>query len=207
MPRGTRMSPTVKMRAADRRNSILDTAMSLVAKYGYWGATIREVAEAEGITEAGVLYYFGNKENLLISVIDHHDSITRQGMAVKLGLPPDKVDDGIANVFPVGLRDLTIANVQVNKTRSEFVRLYSVLQAEALAPEHPAYEYFLDRERRVLDEYAKAAERDGVDDPKSMAVEVLGAMDGLQLRWLHNLDGVDFVREWMRIIGRLIPET
>ncbi|MBW3087280.1 TetR/AcrR family transcriptional regulator [Bifidobacterium sp. 82T24] len=194
------------MSAAERRNSILNTAMTLVAKYGYWGATIREIAEAEGITEAGVLYYFGNKEKLLISVIDHHDMITRRAIAVKLGLPPDEVGNGIANVFPVGLRELTIANVQVNESRSEFVRLYSVLQAEALAPEHPAYEFFLDREHRVLSEYADGARRDGVENPESTAIEVLGAMDGLQLRWLHNLDGIDFVDEWMHIINRLIPE-
>lgn len=67
------------------------------------------------------------------------------------------------------------------------------------------HEYFEQREINLLKEYAFAAERDGVADPERTALQVLSAMEGLQLRWLNRSHDVDFVGEWKAIIDLLIP--
>lgn len=67
------------------------------------------------------------------------------------------------------------------------------------------HEYFEQREDNLLKEYAVAAARDGVDDPERTALQVLSAMEGLQLRWLNGARNVDFVNEWKALVDLLIP--
>mgnify|MGYP000706400412 CR=1 FL=1 len=45
----------------------------------------------------------------------------------------------------------------------------------------------------------------GAADPERTALQVLSAMEGLQLRWLNGSHDVDFVGEWKAIIDLLIP--
>ena len=54
-----------RMSAEDRRKAILETTVSFISQFGFWGFTIRDVAQAQNITEAGLLYYFKSKEQLL----------------------------------------------------------------------------------------------------------------------------------------------
>ena len=81
-----------------------------------------------------------------------------------------------------------------------------LLQGEALSEDHPAHEYFQLREKNVLKEYAVAAARDHVSNPERTAIQVLGAMDGLQLRWLSSGCALDFAEEWRQLIELIIPD-
>ena len=54
-----------RMSAEDRKKAILETTVSFISQFGFWGFTIRDVAQAQNITEAGLLYYFKSKEQLL----------------------------------------------------------------------------------------------------------------------------------------------
>lgn len=56
--------------ATDRRAAILDAAETLFAQRSYAATSVREVAEAAGVTPAMVHYYFGNKRLLLRSVLE-----------------------------------------------------------------------------------------------------------------------------------------
>ena len=67
------------------------------------------------------------------------------------------------------------------------------------------HEYFEQREINLLKEYTFAAKRDGSRRSGSTALQVLSAMEGLQLRWLNGSHDVDFVGEWKAIIDLLIP--
>ena len=65
MRRRTENRPKKRMSAEDRRKAILETTISFISQFGFWGFTIRDVAQAQNITEAGLLYYFKSKEQLL----------------------------------------------------------------------------------------------------------------------------------------------
>ena len=65
MRRRTENKPRKRMSAEDRRKAILETTVSFISQFGFWGFTIRDVAQAQNITEAGLLYYFKSKEQLL----------------------------------------------------------------------------------------------------------------------------------------------
>ena len=58
MRRRMEKTPKRRMSAEDRRHSILETTISFISQFGFWGFTIRDVAQAQNITEAGLLYYY-----------------------------------------------------------------------------------------------------------------------------------------------------
>ncbi len=208
MRRRTEDKPKKRMSAEERKKRILETTVSFISQFGFWGFTIRDVAQAQNITEAGLLYYFKSKEQLLEETLKYADRINQIAIAKHLGVEDmtgEVLQDGIAYHCDLGLKDISIATVETNASRPELVRLYTLLESEALSKDHPVHEYFKQRETSVLKEYEFAAKRDGVPDPERTALQVLSAMDGLQLRWLNGSHEVDFVKEWKAIIDLLIP--
>lgn len=196
-PRTTRS----RMSASDRLSQILTVSAGLIAERGFWGLTLRDVALACGITEGGVLHHVGSKDQLLVAVLEYRDAVDLAQLASLLGVDPEVFDSG--RDVSVGLRELCEALVLRNARQPEIVRLYTVLNGESLDPAHPAHEYFRDRERWALDLFAAAADP-AWGEPELVAREVLAAMDGMQLRWLRDLDGVDLEAEWRRMAGRLM---
>lgn len=198
-----------KISAEARKKSILETTISFISEFGFWGFTIRDVAQAEGITEAGLIYYFKTKERLLLSALEYADHINQIAIAEYLGVDgvSGDINDGIAYHCDYGLKRISTATAETNAGRIELVSLYTVMQGEALSADHPAHQYFQLRENNVLKEYTFAAARDHVADPHRTAVQVLGAMDGLQLRWLAAPQRIDYVAEWKALIDLLIPDA
>ncbi|MEZ4240671.1 MAG: TetR/AcrR family transcriptional regulator [Myxococcota bacterium] len=54
----------------DARQRILDHAIRLFAHQGYGSTSVREVAEAAGITKPTLYYHFGSKEGLFRAIVD-----------------------------------------------------------------------------------------------------------------------------------------
>jgi AcrR family transcriptional regulator len=63
---------------ADGRESILEVAAPLFAQKGYNGVSIRDIAQACGMTNAALYYHFKNKEDLYLAVLRRSHE---QGMA------------------------------------------------------------------------------------------------------------------------------
>ncbi|MBO3749189.1 TetR/AcrR family transcriptional regulator [Streptosporangiaceae bacterium NEAU-GS5] len=173
----------------ERRRQILDEAIRIVGRRGYYGFSVQEVAESCGLTVAGVLHHFGTKEKLLIALLEDRDR--RDAEAVRGGRPPG---DPIEVLHDIVVR---------NSTQPELIRLYTVLRSEALYQEHPAYDYFRTRDQRALDWFAQlAAGRGG--DPRSTARQLLALMGGLEEQWLRFPGEVDLVAEWDRAVTRIL---
>ncbi|MEV7608589.1 helix-turn-helix domain-containing protein [Microbacterium sp. NPDC089320] len=192
----------IRLDRESRRDQILAAATGLIARRGFWGLTVREVALECAITEAGVLHHVGSKDRLLTAVLEYRDRLDRHALASRLGVDVAALE---ADPAPFGLRELCVATVERNAAQPEIVQLYAVLQGEALAAEHPAHDYFVRRERIAMSLFERAAAASGVDAAlrETTARETMAAMDGLQLRWLTDRDAVDFVREWERFADRL----
>ncbi|GAA2131442.1 TetR/AcrR family transcriptional regulator [Nocardioides bigeumensis] len=54
----------------DAKSEIREAALGLFLQHGYDGTSLEEVAEQVGVTRPAVLYHFGSKEALLLSVVD-----------------------------------------------------------------------------------------------------------------------------------------
>jgi AcrR family transcriptional regulator len=182
------------MPAAQRREQLLDAATALIAERGYWGLSLQDVADACGITLPGVLHHFGTKDGLLVAVLEYRDRLDEAALAEHLaeragaGRTPD-------------LGGVVEAIVARNAGQREIVRLYAVLEAESLTPDHPAHDFFAERQRRTLALLTRWGPPDG--DREALARHVLALLDGLQLQWLRDPD-LDLLDGW-RAASRQVP--
>jgi AcrR family transcriptional regulator len=156
-------------KTAERRRTILATALEVFAESGFRGASIREIAARVGMTDTGVLHHFGGKGKLLLEVVKQ------------------KEDEDAGTLRDPYLRDL----VARNGSRPGTVRLFTTLSAESTDPEHPAHDHFVHRYASVRKLVAdRLASETGVGrmpstiDPDMAARVTVAVMDGLQIQWL-----------------------
>ncbi|MBX3254311.1 MAG: TetR/AcrR family transcriptional regulator [Chitinophagaceae bacterium] len=62
---------------SDKRAHILDSAEILFAEKGFDGTSVRDIAGHANVNLAMISYYFGSKEKLLASLIEHRAGYTR----------------------------------------------------------------------------------------------------------------------------------
>jgi len=68
-------SATTRLPAQDRRQQLLESALTLFAQKGFDGTTTKEIAAATGGTEAIIFRHFPTKQDLYSAVIDYkHES-------------------------------------------------------------------------------------------------------------------------------------
>ncbi|MEO3754068.1 TetR family transcriptional regulator [Streptomyces sp. B6B3] len=173
-------------------------AMETFATRGYHNASLAEIAERAGLTQAGVLHYFRSKAGLLTGVLELRDLSDRQELGAERAHGLDF------------LRHL-VDTVRRNATREGIVRLYAVLSAESVTEGHPAQAYFRDRydglRAMVVEALREARDRGQVRadlDVETAATTIIAIMDGLQVQWLLAPDAVDMAAATQQAIDALL---
>jgi AcrR family transcriptional regulator len=178
-----------RLPVAERRRQILGATTRLIAERGFWGLSMQDVADDCGLTVPGLLHHVGSKDNLLVAVLEHRDEQDRLSLAEQLGVPGEEI------TARVSLPEICAALVRRNAGQPEIVRLFTVLQAESLAPRHPAHDYFRARQEDTISALAALAEG-RVAEPETLARQVMALMDGLQIQWLRDPSRIDLVATW-----------
>ena len=57
---------------ADSRAAILDAAKLLFMQEGFRGISMRQIAEAVGVTKAALYYHFKDKEELFVAIVEEY---------------------------------------------------------------------------------------------------------------------------------------
>ena len=163
-----------------RRADILRTALEAFSARGFQGSSLREIADAVGLSQAGVLHHFSSKEALLAAVLAEKDA--------------EQISH-FESAHGVGVLDALRGAVAENLAQPGLIRLFTTLSAEAINEDHPAHEYFQLRyagARELIATALAQAKADGdirADADVDMAASLLIAiMDGLQMQWLLNPD-------------------
>lgn len=172
--------------------------METFAARGYGKASLAEIADRAGLTQAGVLHYFRSKANLLTEVLDLRDAT-------------DIADLGPQRPRGLAFLQHLVDTTRHNAEREGIVRLYTVLSAESVTDDHPARSYFRNRyaglRTFVTEALAEACElgevRDDVD-VSTAANAIIAVMDGLQVQWLLDPDAVDMAESTDRTIRALV---
>ncbi|GLW44729.1 TetR family transcriptional regulator [Streptomyces sp. NBRC 14336] len=184
--------------AKRRQQDILRIAMDTFAARGYNNASLQEIADRAGLTQAGVLHYFRTKAQLLTSVLELRDAADIEQLGTER---------------PRGLAFLRhlVDTASRNAEREGIVRLYAVLSAESVTEGHPAQEYFRDRyeglRAMVVEALREACELGELPDDTAVtdtANTVIAVMDGLQVQWLLAPDRVDMAASTDRAITALL---
>lgn len=155
-----------------KREEILSKALEVIARHGYRKTSTRELAAAVGLSEAGLLHYFGSKEKLFEAVLRARDAADAERS-------PDDLD----------VVDKLIAIIRHNSDVPGLVQLYSTFSAEAGDPQHSAHDYFVERYqslRSALADSIRARQSDGTiapgADPTKIATLLIALSDGLQIQ-------------------------
>jgi AcrR family transcriptional regulator len=186
----------VRLPVAERRRQIIEVTTRLIAERGFWGLSMQDVADDCGLTVPGLLHHVTSKDRLLLAVLDHRDAEDGRALVDQLGHDAGSVPGG------ADLRRVCAALVRRNASQPEIVRLFAVLEAESLAPGHPAHSYFVTRQERALAAFTGLA-----NGSVSLARQVMAMMDGLQIQWLRDPEGTDLAAEWERAAEVLFVAT
>ena len=163
------------------RQKIVETAVELFAEKGFRGTGIATLAKKVGMSGPGLLYYFGTKERLLLDVMPERHR-------VELPLHQSRVR----------LTDLRRSGRRTTSAR-RLAQLYVVLGAEAIDPEHPLHDFFVERyrrnhqmARRLLTIERKEGRLRADADIDQLAIEIQAMTLGLEMLWLTDPDTFDF---------------
>lgn len=155
-----------------KREEILTKALEVIARQGYRKTSTRELAAAVGLSEAGLLHYFGSKEKLFEAVLRARDEADTERLRDH--------EDVVTKL---------VAIVRHNSDVPGLVQLYSTFSAEAGDPQHGAHEYFVERYQRLregLAEGVRERQSDGTistaADPEKIATLLIALSDGLQIQ-------------------------
>ncbi|MGN7861852.1 TetR/AcrR family transcriptional regulator [Microbacterium sp. 22303] len=163
-----------------KREEILHAALAVVAREGYHGASVKELAEAVGLSQAGLLHYFDSKDELFVEILRTRDEVD---MAGHLGAARAADLDEMRN----GYLDIVRHNARV----PGLVELFTRLAADAADPEHPSRAFFAERGAGLRDRWAGTiadAQAEGRIhrgiDPMLVARLLQAVSDGAQMQLL-----------------------
>ncbi|WP_394770679.1 TetR/AcrR family transcriptional regulator [Lacisediminihabitans sp.] len=185
---------------ADARERILAAALDEFSARGYRAATIGRIATGAGMSRAGILHHFENKQALLLALLDARDD--------ELRLRGPAIEQGAESATEL------LASMQVSIRRildgRELIKLAHMLTAEAADADHPAHDWLVQRSRRLrasmraaFDSSFERGELAPDADSRTLAALMLGAVEGLEAQWLADPDEVD-VAEGIALFDLLI---
>lgn len=160
-----------------KREEILARALEVFAAKGYRKASLREIAESVGLSQAGLLHHFSSKEELFAEVLRKRDEVDSAGG--DLGADWTHAAEGLVGI------------VRHNAEVPGLVQLYATISAEAADPDHPGHDYFVSRYEQIvagLEQYIRAEQdagrvRTGAD-PRTLARLAVAVADGMQVQWM-----------------------
>ena len=166
-------------RTSDKRRRILDAAVRVFARKGYFSARVSDIAKRAGVADGTIYLYFRNKEDLLVRLFDEVMSVhveEARGAVRALSSAPERLlaiaerhlavlgeNRDLAAVFQVELRQSTRF---MERFTASWLRDYFAL----------------------LDEVIEGGQRDGslrADVSRKLAAKMLfGALDETVTSWL-----------------------
>ena len=168
-----------------KREEILERALDVIAREGYRGASVKELADAVGLSQAGLLHYFDSKEELFTAILRKRDEV-------------DSADFGLSDdtgVAAGGLRDGYLGVIRHNADVPGLVQLFARLSVDASDPDHAAHDFFVARGEMLRDTFATAIEAQQTAgeitdrvDPHTLARIFQAVADGLQVQWMLEPD-------------------
>ena len=165
-----------------KREEILQRALEVIAREGYRGASVKELADAVGLSQAGLLHYFDSKEDLFTEILRKRDEVdSRQFGESPDAMAPDRLREGFVGI------------IRHNAEVPGLVQLFSRMAVDAADPEHPAHKYFLERGEVMRTNFVETlrsqqsrGELTDRMDAETIARVLQAVADGLQLQWMQD---------------------
>ena len=180
------MSATARKKtgaAAEKRERILQAAISVFAEKGFYDTRVSEIAKAAGVADGTIYLYFENKDDVLVSIFEDRieqllqilqkiatserpiEEKIRKMVGIQLGLLEEQRD--LAEVITVNLRQ-----------SSRLLKQYAA----------PLFTRYLEVIAGMIASGQKAGVFRQDVSPRVTARALWGALDGLALTWALGAD-------------------
>ncbi|TQN28405.1 TetR family transcriptional regulator [Haloactinospora alba] len=181
------------------RQRVIDSAVELFARSGYRAVSLRDISAEAGLTHAGVLHHFPDKQALLLAILTRRDEMDAP-LVLAEGLT---ARERLTNVLAIVARNMRTPSL---------VSLYTKLSAEATDPDHPAHHHFVRRYETLrgclVPAFAELLDERATVTPRLAVQQFLAVMDGLQVQWLLCPQSVDMpaaVESFLATLGIAVP--
>jgi AcrR family transcriptional regulator len=163
---------------SDQKKRLLEVAMELISDHGYTGTSIRDIAQAHGTSISNIYHYFGNKDGLLVAILQHLSLQLIQSLrdvAAKYDDPLESLKQLIKvhlNLSVENVKGAKIFLLDAEHFSSEGNRISREIQIQVLS-------IYVDQLRRLQD-----AGIINNRNLKIMAFNILACINW-QMRWFH----------------------
>ena len=187
--------------ASVRRAQIIDEAIKLIGRLGFRGFTIQGLASQCRLSNAGLLYYFGSKDGVLLALIDE---IERREIDVVAPLIPSTTPDAHheAGAYEAMVQLLRLI-VERHRENPEVGRFVIVLQAEAMDPAHPAHDWFMARAEEAETMFERTI-APWSNDARNVSRIIHSLIHGLTRRWYDDPAAFDLGEVFERALRALV---
>jgi len=166
------------LRGGDTRERILDAAVRVFARKGFYLTRVSEVAKAAGVADGTIYLYFKSKDDLLVSLFEHR--IERLLTYMDTELP--RVASATYKLQRV--IELQLGLLEGERDLAEVVtvilRQSTKLMKEYAAPKFTAY---FDAIAKVIAEGQASGELRADISPHLAARAIFGALDAITMTW------------------------
>jgi TetR/AcrR family transcriptional regulator, cholesterol catabolism regulator len=179
------------------RERIIRTAISLFAARGFRGTSIRDIAHAMNMSISNIYHYFGNKEGLLVAILEHasKELLRRLNAVRESDLPPVE-----------RFRELVETHLRLSKENNDQGKIFS-LDEEHLSPEGEGVNRRIQREiLSIYREELSELQKEGIARDRSLSVltfNVLGVINW-QLRWYRPEGALSFEQVTDEIVSFIL---
>lgn len=179
------------------RERIIRTAISLFAARGFRGTSIRDIAQAMNMSISNIYHYFGNKEGLLVAILEHasEELVRRLNKVRSENLPPVE-----------RFRRLVETHLRLSKENNDQGKIFS-LDEEHLSPAGEQVNRRIQREiLAIYREELSELQKEGIARDRSLTVltfNVLGVINW-QLRWYRPEGSLSFEQVTDEIVSFIL---
>jgi AcrR family transcriptional regulator len=169
---------------ADRKRTILDAAISVIARKGVRGLRVEEVAERAGVAVSLLYYHFDNRSGLIRATLKHANERAAQTI--------EHLDGGERSGAEL-IVTMLLAELEDPVQARELSLLWSeVLSAAAFDPSlREQLAEASERWSRLVADAVWRGQEDGsiaaLAAPDDLAALLTAAVDGISARWLAGL--------------------
>ncbi len=165
-------------RTGDKRERILDAAVRVFAKKGFYATRVSEVAHAAGVADGTIYLYFKSKDELLVSLFE--DRVERLLAFMHTELPPvASASEKLRRIIELQL-GLLEGERDLAEVITVILRQSTKLMKEYAAPKFSAY---LDEIAGVVEAGQASGELRGDVSPHLAARAIFGMLDGIAMTW------------------------
>lgn len=163
-------APTRKVRAAPRRDQLIETALSLFVREGFHDVGIDRILSEAGVAKMTLYKHFRSKDELIVAALRHRDGNYRNWLMREVErLTADPIERLVAYVDAVRLwcRSPDFNGCTFINAAAEFRNA-----------DHPVHRAACEHKLAVISYVENLAKDAGLTDPERVAIQIRLLVDG-----------------------------